>query len=485
MFLSIYSVLKNKLSLYLFLLGVFVLFAPPVDHDFGWHFKYGEYFLTQGHLLRENIFSYTLPDYEWANSYWLSQIIMAFPVVLFGDEWGTAILSLVFSITASLFYVYLIDKTVSNKPGKVIGLILTFISIRMFILTVRPLFFSTLLFSLLIYILTFQKKHIMYIPVIFILWVNLHADWMLGLFVLAAYAFYNLLETKRLDFKIILIGIFSGLATFINAYGWNLHKTLQNERSALSFTTIAEFLPADFDTWNFSLYVCMIAITFISAHRLIKRLGIWYFFVTVFFIALSIRFTYFYRHMMLMGVFPISLYFGEFAEDLWKLFRPPEQLKILKTLKLVGGALLLFSFIFFAKELYLTLDSRRWAVKHKFPHDAVMYVKQNPLEGKMFNDYNIGGYLIWKLPEYKTYIDGRMPAWSHNGTFPYGEYSNLFKGIKSEVIEVDMLLGFFDEKGIAWALMSQERTAVTEMMVKSGKWEIVYKDEISVIIKKL
>jgi hypothetical protein len=39
---------------------------------------------------------------------------------------------------------------------------------------------------------------------------------------------------------------------------------------------------------------------------------------------------------------------------------------------------------------------------------AADFIKANNLKGNMFNDYNAGGYLIWRVaPEVKTFIDGR------------------------------------------------------------------------------
>ncbi|MDP3994425.1 MAG: hypothetical protein Q8P91_01155, partial [bacterium] len=50
---------------------IFLFFVyPPSDYDFGWHLRYGQFFWEQGRLLRENIISYTLPDYHWINHSW-------------------------------------------------------------------------------------------------------------------------------------------------------------------------------------------------------------------------------------------------------------------------------------------------------------------------------------------------------------------------------------------------------------------------------
>jgi hypothetical protein len=45
------------------------------------------------------------------------------------------------------------------------------------------------------------------------------------------------------------------------------------------------------------------------------------------------------------------------------------------------------------------------------PVAAVSYLNDHHCEGNLFNDYNYGGYLIWKLPSQPDFIDGRMSTW--------------------------------------------------------------------------
>lgn len=46
--------------------------------------------------------------------------------------------------------------------------------------------------------------------------------------------------------------------------------------------------------------------------------------------------------------------------------------------------------------------------REQFPAGAVDYLREHALPGEMFNSYNWGGYLIWKLyPQQKVFIDGR------------------------------------------------------------------------------
>jgi hypothetical protein len=46
--------------------------------------------------------------------------------------------------------------------------------------------------------------------------------------------------------------------------------------------------------------------------------------------------------------------------------------------------------------------------KHKFSFQAAEFLRKNPIQGKMFNFFDIGGFLDWQLyPQALTFIDGR------------------------------------------------------------------------------
>jgi len=53
-------------------------------------------------------------------------------------------------------------------------------------------------------------------------------------------------------------------------------------------------------------------------------------------------------------------------------------------------------------------ESGRWLDGYFAPEKAAAFVLENRLAGNMYNYYNYGGYLIWRLaPSRKVFIDGR------------------------------------------------------------------------------
>ena len=52
------------------------------------------------------------------------------------------------------------------------------------------------------------------------------------------------------------------------------------------------------------------------------------------------------------------------------------------------------------------------AFQRTLPIGAVTYLHRHQPAGKLFNSYNWGGYLLWALPEYPVFIDGRTDLYS-------------------------------------------------------------------------
>jgi hypothetical protein len=73
---------------------------------------------------------------------------------------------------------------------------------------------------------------------------------------------------------------------------------------------------------------------------------------------------------------------------------------VVVALALFGGTTLAFSFS--------QLEYGVGMTEHKFSFKAAEFLRRNPVQGKMFNFFDIGGFLDWQLyPGALTFIDGR------------------------------------------------------------------------------
>jgi hypothetical protein len=93
----------NKILFVLPYLVVFVLsLFHASDPDLGWHLKYGEYFYQHGSLLRDNTFSTMMPNFHWANTSWLTDII-SYTTYHLGGLFGLSLLG-AFVVTMTFYF---------------------------------------------------------------------------------------------------------------------------------------------------------------------------------------------------------------------------------------------------------------------------------------------------------------------------------------------------------------------------------------------
>ena len=461
------------IKILIFIIGVFILFKPPIDPDFGWHYKYGEYFFNNSHLLRQNIFSYNFANYEWANSYWLSELAL----FIFYRFFGTVTAGIIFSAVGSFILTAIFSKLRISQFSKYFGLILAFVAMSGYAITVRPMFFSSIFMFVLMYVLLYENKYLKYLPFLFFIWANSHADFTLGLFVFGTYTFFDLMSNLKL--KKIPVSLFSGVLsvaiTLINPYGYKLWTTILKETNYFQFRHIAEWLPlkyGDFVSFAFSIYILALVISLLFLEA--KKIQKWLLVSAIVYLLLSLRSVYFIRPLFIVSIFSISAFWGLRTAPLFNIVT--ENLR--KKIKITSFYFLLLTAFsvsgIFIENIAQASNYKIWSEEMKLPYNSVVFVKKQKLQGRMFNAYAWGGYLIWQLPEYKTFIDGRMPSWRENDKSVFEDYID----ITSDPKKYEKL---FNSYNISWVLDKPDSRLVK--FLKTKKWKVLYEDKVSIILQ--
>jgi hypothetical protein len=106
------------------------------------------------------------------------------------------------------------------------------------------------------------------------------------------------------------------------------------------------------------------------------------------------------------------------------------------------------------------------------PVEAVDYIRQTGLTGRMLNDYVFGGYLIWALPEQKVFIDGRCDLFDWTGVLSeYGRWATLEEDPK-------LLL---DKYHIDYCLLRKGAPQTRVLRYLPGWWKL-YEDDVATIL---
>ncbi len=104
------------------------------------------------------------------------------------------------------------------------------------------------------------------------------------------------------------------------------------------------------------------------------------------------------------------------------------------------------------------------------PKAAVDYFLQQNISGPVLNDYNFGGYLIFR--GIKTFIDGRVLPFGRRFANDYFEARNI-----QNLAKLDEMA---DTYNVTWTLLRLD-TTVTYYFDHSPRWRRLYADDIAVI----
>ncbi len=491
----------NKLLPFLPFIFVFIAsLYVPTDPDLGWHLKYGEYFFQNGNVLRENTFSTMMQEYQWANTSWLTDIL-TYGVFNLAGFLGLSILGALV-VTATLYVFSKVARlTVWDQ-------VLLFPFILYLVQPVNQVSFrgqqlSLLLIGVLFYILSKyhdRPKMLLLLIPLFLLWANLHGQFILGLglfglwiglsFVKNMYlslrrqrrASLSAGKAKQIKIRLLLrhlivhddikkvlfvIGVFlaSCLATVVNPFGIGIHSAAIDHIGSPLLKDIAEYLPFEMYSmgwWNQIIAGVLIVFGFIGLFfnkKITQMLPILGAGILLFVLSFEVRrYAWPAYYLILPLLSPIAAYLK------------PDGKKMTS----------IFTFVFACVLIGISVQSRypftqftnyswdTYCETTKCSQAAATYLKNNNLTQNVYTLYGWGGWLIWNHPQVKPSIDGRMHLWQD------GEYS-AFK----EYYEVEQNRNDIDATDYNTVLIAPDKP-VYERLIKlenGGKWKMVFSDK--------
>lgn len=427
--------MKNKTVTILSLFILFFLFFIPTrDTDFGWHYRCGEMIIKEAKTCRENTFTYLLPGYNWYSPAHGYQILVYFIYRLSGF-FG---MSIFYAATAALvFTAFLKSLKGWFFPWLVLFLFLTWFSWGVLGLGFRSQIISVYLFTIFLVLVDFAKSNarILWLtPLLTLIWVNSHPGFFLGLVILAAFnleCIFRFLK-RSLSLKTLLTILAATaanlLATGVNPYGLRIYQEVFQHTKVPLNTLIAEWvgpLP-----WQSSFIIgsslAVLALLFIRKSGDLTRILI---LIVAAGFALEAR-----RNIPL---FAIALIFALSENNLRKIFEAVSRKIFFWEVKIFLS--ITIPFIILSNNLpgILSMNESGYCQKALSPPpcQAVAFLKEQK-PGRVYNTYEWGGFLIWKLPSYKFFVDGRMPSWD---TSSEEDLPSVFRGKSPYSIYIETL----------------------------------------------
>ena len=425
------------------LLYTIYIFQPIniVNADLGRHIKNGEIIVNEikkipaktatWDILYSNYYSYTNTNEKFINHHWLTGVTFYLIKVNLGFA-GLQIFNLL--LVASIV---LINYKSARKFASPATLLLSFIlllPLACYRTEIRPEMISYFFTSIFIWLLVNHKhdsRRLYLLPVIMLFWINLHIYFILGFIVFGIFIFtkiissyQNKLELKRIilsNSKILLLTLIAGLGNpffttgllfplnIFTKYGYEVV-----ENKSLLFLYNYGFRNSEiFLTWLISLVIILlITFTFVYKDRLLNshliktdHLN----FMTLLAIFLIFMASYAYRNSNLFGFF-IAIPLAFFIQTILNLltYQKPDQIKKNATI-LVTYLIILITWVY----LFVFWQSIFNPSKYHIIDDNQDIFKNLQLKDNIFNNYDVGGYLIYNLfPKHKVFVDNRPEAYS-------------------------------------------------------------------------
>jgi len=420
----------KKVIIFLAFAVLAVLLIKPIENNDVWmHIKTGECMVNNMRLARVDDYSYTQEGKKWLNHQWLSQVIFYLSYKRLGVN-GPIALQFIFAFFAFV----LLFKAAYNKNKWLLSVFLMFLIILFSQdgLVARPLVISLFLFSVFIFILhkykyewDSQKANLVYalIP-LQILWINLHAAAIMGVFLIWAHAageFIDIYVRKGLKSDFVMrkdkyrkLLYAAGLITLsIGLTPWGYDAILFPIKEVKSMYYILEWFPSvQGDIFLnrgampfYRIFLFISVFVFIKRARFIASSHI-IVFAALLYLSLSSR-----RHIPLYA-FATAPYIAMYMQGI-ELPKAYAAAKRILT-QLAGAALGLYMILFiasvFSGEYYIRIGTnQRFGLgRVGYPDKAADFLLHAGVTGNIFNDYGSGCFLIWKLyPHKKVFLDGR------------------------------------------------------------------------------
>jgi hypothetical protein len=459
---------------------------PIADPDFWWHLRTGQLIEQTKEIPRVDPFSFSATGKPWIAHEWLSEFLFFQLYKLGGYQLLIPVFSLI--ITASLLFAYLRCPKESRPYVAGFTLLLGFLT-ALPPLGVRPQIMTFLFTSIFLYLLDLYRKNekfgtLIPLPLIMFLWVNVHAGYILGIVIEIVYIvgwvielsilrFWKKenIETKTKRSLMILVGALAAtlLTVPLNPVGFRIYTfSFQILFDPAIQAYVQEWVSPDFHMAMWLPLAFMILALIGSGMVGNRPFSITKIILTVGFGFAALQSA---RHAPLFAITVVPV-LAEQLDNLIK-FRPAKQdptrlMRWVNTI-LIGAVVLVL-----ALKIIQLPERQKKVEAENFPVQAVNWIINNKPEGNIFNTFNWGGYLIWKLyPDYLVYIDGRPDMYGSEFMSDYIEIHFANPGWEEKL----------DQKNARLVIVESD-SSLANALQQSTKWEMIYEDQQSMIFSK-
>ncbi len=489
---------RNLLVAIMFIAIFTMAVRVPADSDTWWHLRSGQYIVENLSIPTTDPFSHTQLGQVWIDHGWLVQI---FWYLLFSvGGWAAVALALAALVTIAFWFVWKQIDEVNVFVAALVMILGTVVSSVVW--SARPQMGTFVLTAIVAYMLHAYKRHngrlLPWLPLIMLLWVNVHGGFAIGFMLMIAYlageAVNNLtrhqedpiVSWSRLKHLLLTMAICLAVVV-INPHTWRMWGyPFQTVGISALRDFIQEWQSPDFHlVWQQPFILMLLLI--IAALARTQRRADW---TDLALVAMWTIWALFAgRNIAIFGLVttPVLARYADLAwAEQWQIWdhkrvpfsgptsstrfrrRDPRLILNWILLGLVCVAALIKIIVPLTPKANLTAE------QNSLPFEAVEFIQNERPIGPMFNSYNWGGYIIFKLwPDYPAYIDGRTDL-----------YDDAFiRRYLDVMVADDDWQQTLEDDGINLVFIESD-SIVAKFMRQDSSWTEVYRDDMAVIFAR-
>lgn len=501
------------LACFALFLCYFTTFKITGDDDVFWHMATGRYIIQTHTVPSTDIFGYMTQGQEWMPFEW-GWDVLTYSIYSFSGYNGLSVFrTLIFLLIFYLYFLILRKFKVSHNVIAIFLFLLLFGIIDR--LSPRPHIMSYLAFVLLLliiiqyrYINRSKSNILFFIPLIFLVWANMHMGIIAGMFLLGIYVLTEIIiyfkpnrfSTKEIPslkkselVRLLLIFLASVLVMLVNPNFYQTYLYAYNHTKMKMLETVNEWKSPFNDIYGGNFVTIIYDIMLISGVFILyyssKKKDLLPALVFIGFAVYSVRAMRFTVDYVLISFIFLVISFNYIIESIKDenardfIFRKP-------AVKLVLSAIFIFLTIS-ANNNDLYLKYLRYyrvtgfGINSDFiPTQLFDFMKDTKIteqSDKILNHFGTGGFFVWNFPDKKNFIDSRNL--NDDIFFKYNQLIAKQPGFEQKLNEYGIEYSIYLAPDLVRAPQEMEQTIISYLS-KNKDWKLIFWDDKSFLFVK-
>jgi len=483
-----------------------------LDSDTWWHLRAGQWIVENLSVPQVDHFSYTRMGQSWQYPGWLTEA----PLYLIYKFTGPSGLNLWTAIIVTLAFAF-VYLTLSGGVFLRAFVVILSAATSAIYWAARPHLVTFLLTAIYLWVLEGYrwnvgvrqtvKRRLWWLPLLMVIWANSHGGFIVGFIITGIYIFeavsrwiffrvfahfrrkqLNLADNgeanidleidqaKSTVLRLLLTGLGMLIAVCLNPSGpiMLLYPFKTVSIGSLS-QYIQEWQPPDFHSAQVQPFIWLILITFGIVGISRRRIATSDLLLFTGFLYLSFNAARNIALFALAAAPVLSRYANGLLDDLSQYFMVDmNDLKNTQGKAWINWAIFVVLMLgVIARVMMASLPENNWIeIARLMPVNAVEEIKNSKPPGRLFNSYNWGGYLLYELPEYPVFIDGRTDIYDDELVY---EWLNIYQAKPGW----QQLL---DRWGVRLILIEPSSPLVNQL--EQNGWRLAYRDQIAVLYQR-